>query len=223
MYMRNSDWSVLSTNNLNPRGAGITKDGTLYTWGSSIFGQIGNGQGGVHNYDSNHGYTQVGDKKEWLDVSYAHNHVVALKKDGSLWAWGCNYEDQLGLGSEAWKLNTYHPLMIRGSKRWVKVGTGLNYSAALMDDGSLWTWGSNKFGQLGLDLPLDLDIRVDVPTRVPYIKVQSFECFETYMVAIDTEGNELVSGRSIDGSVIPGMRPPLPNIAYPYSSFICRY
>jgi len=70
----------------------IKTDGTLWAWGQNIFyGQLG--QGDRTNYSSP---VQVGSLTNWKEVSNGRYHSVAIKTDGTLWAWGSNAYGQLG-------------------------------------------------------------------------------------------------------------------------------
>jgi len=85
-------------------------------------------------------------------------HALALLNDGSLWAWGLNSEGQIGDGEEAslemgrhyWspmEVTNGTPVKIMGNVTDIAAGPESSY--AIMDDGSLWAWGSNSNGQLG--------------------------------------------------------------------------
>jgi alpha-tubulin suppressor-like RCC1 family protein len=91
-------------------------------------------------------------------VAGGHGHTLAVKSDGSLWAWGRNGSGQLGLGDH---VNRSTPVRVGAAHGWVAV-VGGHDSLALKKDGSLWAWGWNKYGQLGLG---DHTQR-DVPTLV---------------------------------------------------------
>jgi alpha-tubulin suppressor-like RCC1 family protein len=89
-------------------------------------------------------------------------HTLAIKSDGSLWAWGTNhYWGQLGDGSVEWRTNPVQP---RGMTDCVAVAAGKYHSVALKKDGTLWTWGGNTHGQLGIGTN-DLEAH-PIPTRV---------------------------------------------------------
>ena len=72
-------------------------------------------------------------------------HSLALKSDGTLWAWGSNSDGQLGDGTRTTR-TTPTQIPISGV---VSLIAGANHSLALKSDGTLWAWGDNFYGQLG--------------------------------------------------------------------------
>jgi hypothetical protein len=122
----------------------IKEDGSLWAWGSNLNGQLGDGT----NKDR---ITPVKIMDGVAAVSLGRdynsdNHSMAVKKDGSLWAWGINDYGQIGDGT--W-LDRYLPVKIMDSV--VAASAGDNHSMALRKDGGLWAWGGNYGGQLGHD------------------------------------------------------------------------
>ncbi|MCL1875508.1 MAG: InlB B-repeat-containing protein [Synergistaceae bacterium] len=81
---------------------------------------------------------------EMFTIGYYHS--LAIKTDGSLWAWGRNDYGQLG---DATNMFRYAPVRIGSANDWAAVAVGLFHSIALKKDGSLWAWGRNDYGQLG--------------------------------------------------------------------------
>ncbi len=77
-------------------------------------------------------------------ITGGFGHSVALKPDGTLWAWGHNFYGQLGNGTTN---DVSVPESIGSS--YAAVAAGDNHTLGLTADGGLWTWGANSSGQLG--------------------------------------------------------------------------
>ncbi len=75
-------------------------------------------------------------------------HTVAIKPNGSLWAWGNNTYNQLRNGTTT---NEIFPIQIGTSTNWQKIASEGEtlHNVAVKTDGTLWAWGYNNFGQLG--------------------------------------------------------------------------
>ena len=73
---------------------------------------------------------------------------LALKSDGTVWAWGQNYYGQLGNGTSDTYVNSV-PSQVLGLSDVAMIATGYEHSVALKADGTVWAWGQNYYGQLG--------------------------------------------------------------------------
>ncbi|MEW6523474.1 MAG: carboxypeptidase regulatory-like domain-containing protein [Bacillota bacterium] len=73
-------------------------------------------------------------------------HSLALRADGTVWAWGSNGAGRLGDGTTT---DRPAPVQVRDLADVVAVAAGTSHSLALRADGTVWAWGSNYFGQLG--------------------------------------------------------------------------
>ena len=89
---------------------------------------------------------EVGTDTNWKSVSVGGGFTVALKTDGSLWAWGQNQDGELGDGGTTTKNS---PEMVGSDHNWKSVSAGGNFVAAIKSNGTLWTWGDDQYGELG--------------------------------------------------------------------------
>ncbi|MDC3959229.1 hypothetical protein KEG38_35575 [Polyangium jinanense] len=81
-----------------------------------------------------------------VNVAVGFDHTVALKSDGTVWAWGWNGNGQLGDGTT---LERHTAVQVSGLGGVIAVAAGASYTVALKSDGTVWAWGFNQFGQLG--------------------------------------------------------------------------
>ncbi|QKG55827.1 VCBS repeat-containing protein [Hymenobacter sp. BRD128] len=79
-------------------------------------------------------------------VAVENNHSVAVRADGTLWAWGWNNYGQAGANGSA---NVLVPTQLGTGTNWVSVAAGAYHNLALRADGTIWAWGLNNGGQLG--------------------------------------------------------------------------
>jgi len=120
-------------------------DGTAWAWGSNANGELGNG-----TTIKSPTPVQINGLTSVIAIvaggSNNGDHSVAVKSDGSVWAWGYNASGQLGDGTTA---NRLIPVQVIGLFGVTAAASGLNHSIALKSDGTVWDWGSNSYGQLG--------------------------------------------------------------------------
>jgi alpha-tubulin suppressor-like RCC1 family protein len=123
----------------------VKTDGTLWGWGWNQFGQLGLGDNTNRNVP-----TQVGAGTNWASVAAGGYSTLAVKTDGTLWSWGYNSNGQLGLGSSGAGTDKNVPTQVGAGTNWASVSAGGYYTLAVKTDGTLWSWGDNSNGQLGL-------------------------------------------------------------------------
>lgn len=82
----------------------------------------------------------------WKEIAAGENHTLAIKTDGTLWAWGRNQSGQLGDGTI---VDKNVPTQIGSDTDWASIDAVANNNLALKTDGSLWSWGENNIGQVG--------------------------------------------------------------------------
>ncbi len=124
--------------------AAIKTDGTLWTWGYNVYGQLGTND--TANICTP--VTTFAGGTNWKQVTGRYS-TAAIKTDGTLWTWGYNNFGQLGDNT-----TTYRSIPVTtfaGGTNWKQVSHGIIHSAAIKTDGTLWTWGYNGYGQLGIN------------------------------------------------------------------------
>ena len=115
-------------------GGGLKTNNTLWTWGNNSAGQLANGTtGGVFSTP-----VQVGAYVDWLEVAAGANHSLAIKTDGTLWAWGQNAFGEGGTGATG-VINA--PVQIGALTTWATIAGGFYASHAIKTDGTLWELG----------------------------------------------------------------------------------
>jgi alpha-tubulin suppressor-like RCC1 family protein/uncharacterized protein YkwD len=124
----------------------LKNDGSVWAWGYNTHGQLGDGDGSVGTLRKTP--VQVSNLSEVVAIAAGIFHSLALKNDGSVWAWGDNASGQLGDGTTSDQSEPVK-LFIPDISGAVAIAAGYHHSLLLTNDARVWAWGSNKFGQLG--------------------------------------------------------------------------
>ena len=121
----------------------IRTGGGLWCWGRNDLGQVGDGTTATRLSPQ-----RVGGWTTWSQVSANAFHTCAVSHVGALWCWGKDDVGQLGIGRNFQR--RLAPRRVGSSLRWASVSVGTFHTCATRTDGSLWCWGDNTLGQLGL-------------------------------------------------------------------------
>ena len=146
-------WSTGQLRTGNYRTMAVKTDGTLWTWGKSNMGELGHNN--VVKYSSP---TQVGTDTTWSSAAEKQatggNMSAAIKTDGTLWTWGEQSYGSLGLNSET-PPGQSSPCQVGGNTNWKVISVFNQGMVAVKTDGTLWGWGANDNGEMGLNAPMN--------------------------------------------------------------------
>jgi alpha-tubulin suppressor-like RCC1 family protein len=179
---------ILTPHSIVAVGAGIahslalTREGALLSWGANQFGQLGNG-----SRESVDQPAIIGVDCDGFCVGISHN--VAVQTSGTLIAWGFNYFGQLGDGSTVTR-ETIQRVDTLENMNMVSVSANLGHTVALNEDGQIYAWGSNNYGQLGDGSTTDRlrPVLVDTGSH----QVVSVQAGTLHTAALTTNGRVLI-------------------------------
>ena len=189
------------TNNIDGKGGfaiALKADGTVWAWGDNSWSQLGDGiytrdtvttvydcsvapLNNAENYEYSpiqvRGVDGVGYLKNIIDIAAGDGFAVALDAEGHVYTWGYNGDGRLGIGTNAWKKETWHsgynnshifdywtwynhyaayPVQVLGGMQGeeylsniVAISAGTDHVLALDGAGNVWAWGSNNLSQIG--------------------------------------------------------------------------
>jgi alpha-tubulin suppressor-like RCC1 family protein len=184
-------WSQL-TMTQNNGALAIRTDGTLWSWGFGVNGQLG--QNSTIEYSSP---VQV-PGTTWSNIFAGKTTVFAIKTDGTLWSWGYNEYGALGQNDRIYYSS---PVQIPGttwSKDRKKMSASPRGVAAIKTDGTLWTWGTNNSGHLGLN---QTSTRYSSPVQVPGTTWSEVQMYNTTTGALKTDGTLWAWGTNWHGGL----------------------
>ena len=160
----------------------IKSDGTMWAWGRNYFGQLGLG-----DTTDRSSPVQIGTDTNWSTVvASATGHALAIKTTGTLYAWGYNQYNELGLNQPV-QTNYSTPQLV-GSSSWTKISAGNNFSLAITSTSLLYAWGKNDYGQTGN------------PINAP-LSWTTVAGGDSYSVAIRSDGKLFSWGRNDKGQL----------------------
>jgi alpha-tubulin suppressor-like RCC1 family protein len=117
----------------------LKDDGTVWAVGGNEHGQLGNGK---QSTDLTVEPIQVEGLQDMISVAAGDDHSLALRKDGTVWAWGSNKYGQLGIDSIG---NQLKPVQVKGFTNIVTISAGMYESAVRDSSGQIWAWGRDHY------------------------------------------------------------------------------
>lgn len=171
----------------------LMRDGSVFAWGDQQNGTLGNGSSAAI---STRFPTRALNLAAITRVAAGGAHGMALRSDGQVFVWGANGSGRLGLGQDGGAFAT--PVVLPGLSGITAIAAGESFSMALRADGTLFTWGDNSQGQLGLG---DALARLS-PTAVPGTgAVVAIAAGANHALALRSDGSVLAWGKNSDGQL----------------------
>ena len=176
----------------------VKADGTVWTWGDNLAGQLGDG-----SITAKSTPTAVPGINQATAVSTGFAFTMALKSDGSVWTWGSNDSGQLGTGYDATVQDSaLSPVKVEGldGLQVQSVAAGFAFALAVIN-GYVIAWGDNVGGQLGdgTETPTAFAQFVFGPSNVVAVAAGVY-----HAMALDANGNVWTWGLNTDGRLGDG-------------------
>jgi alpha-tubulin suppressor-like RCC1 family protein len=151
-------WIHVATGALHT--CGIRADGTLWCWGYNYYGELGTGSQTPQDRPQQVTTPAAGG---WASITTGGGHTCAIRTNGTLWCWGSNGLGQLGIGSHT-DQDRPQQVTAPAAGGWASVTGGGGHTCAIRTNGTLWCWGYNIYGQLGIGNHTDQDRPQQVTT-----------------------------------------------------------
>lgn len=198
----------------------LKADSTVWSWGAlPLFGGgpsyalgIGNTTGQGSNIPVQvHGPGDVGFLTGIVAIAAGYQHALALKSDGTVWAWGMNADGWLGDGTNT---NRSFPVQVSSLSNIIAIDAGEEHSIFLRNDSTVWTCGKSNNGQLGNG---SSSTGSNVPVTISYYTgFTSIAAGESHCLALNGDGSLYTWGRNSNGQLGRGTFQstfPVPDVA----------
>jgi len=187
------DFNLLTGAGTNNTAA-LKRNGSVFVSGNNFNGQLGDGTAVNKSI-----MTAVIGANSFIQISNSGSasHFLALKSDGTIFAWGNNSSGQLG---DATLIQKSVPTLVTGSSNFVSIQSGGATSFGIKADGTAWSWGNNGNFQLGngnLSV-LGASSPIQVAGAGTYMQISGGE---NHVLALQTNGSAWAWGQNNNGQL----------------------
>ena len=178
-----------------------TENGLVFTWGGGKNGRLGHGDEKIRAQPT---WVQHLKSERALSVTAGYHNNLVLTEKGEVWSWGWGAHGQLGLGDTR---DRDTPTVIEelSAERMLMLSCGDRHSFAVTEDGKVFGWGSNEFGQLGCGKKHDTVLRPCIIEGLQGLKIIHISSGDRHSAAITNTGAVYTWGCGTDGQCGHGM------------------
>jgi alpha-tubulin suppressor-like RCC1 family protein len=189
-------------------GAAVQANGDVWTWGNDRYGELCNGESTAKAVTPR----QVKDLKGIVAAFGGGNHLILLASNGTVDACGNDLSGDLGNGKMSKRASDDFdtPVRVLDLRHVVAISAGQTNSMALDQNGNVWTWGENNFGQLGDGNTTNSDVPVEVqlPATAAQIYAGGDDSENGQQLALLTNGQVWMWGNDAWGQLGNGETEP---------------
>jgi len=175
----------------NKHMVALKADGSAWGWGGGTSGQLGDNT----ILSKSVPVAAIGGHSFFTITGSGNGYTMALKIDGSVWAWGSGGSGNLGDGTAVSKSS---PVAAIGGHSFISIDASGQTSIALKADGSVWTWGANGSGQLGDNTTVGKSSPVLVIGGHSFIQIATGN---NHCMALKADGSVWTWGLNFNGSL----------------------
>ena len=202
------DWRAVAADFMH--ALALKADGSLWGWGRNYSGQLAR----PASTELVSTPTRIGSDTDWDQIRVGAGHCLALKTNGSLWAWGQNDCGQLGDGTTN---NASSPQKIGSATDWKAIAAGAMSSYALKRDHSLWGWGGEDCNTGAKEFTVVSALKGSPPCRIdPATDWVSVSAGDSFVLALKADGTIWIGGHGARSVVrqdsIPASGEPLTQV-----------
>uniref|UniRef100_A0A8C2HGE6 Regulator of chromosome condensation (RCC1) and BTB (POZ) domain containing protein 1 n=1 Tax=Cyprinus carpio TaxID=7962 RepID=A0A8C2HGE6_CYPCA len=166
----------------------LTHEGEVFAWGYNNCGQVGSGS--TANQPTPRKVSNCLQNKVMVSIACGQTSSMAVADNGEVYGWGYNGNGQLGLGNNGNQLTPSRLIGLQGLFTVSQIASGYAHSLALTDEGLLYAWGANTYGQLGTGNKSNQLSPVQVMTEKERI-VEIAACHSTHTSAAKTQSGQV--------------------------------